>query len=77
MVILQGSMSAVAKKVANATSLLHRQLGRWPTYQEIADHTALSASRVKLVSDRSKHPISINRPAKNQELILEVIFNRI
>ncbi|KAH7654222.1 Sigma3 and sigma4 domains of RNA polymerase sigma factors protein [Dioscorea alata] len=67
-------MSAVAKKVADATSLLHRQLGRWPTYHEIADHTALSASRVKLVSDRRKHPISINQPAKNQELILEDVI---
>ncbi|KAJ0975609.1 hypothetical protein J5N97_017574 [Dioscorea zingiberensis] len=74
LVRLPGSMCAVARKVADATSLLQRQLGRWPTYHEIADYTDLSASSVKIVTARSRHPISMNRPVKNKEITLEDVI---
>ncbi|KAJ0975630.1 hypothetical protein J5N97_017595 [Dioscorea zingiberensis] len=68
------SMCAVARKVADATSLLQQQLGRWPTYHEIAHHKDLSASNVKIVTARSRHPIIMNQPVKNKEITLEDVI---
>ncbi|KAJ0975613.1 hypothetical protein J5N97_017578 [Dioscorea zingiberensis] len=74
LVRLPESMCAVARKVADATSLLQRQLGRWPTYHEIAHHKDLSASSVKIVTARSRHPIIMNQPVKNKEITLEDVI---
>lgn len=60
-------------KVAEANSSLRRRLGRSPTYEEVADLIDMDVSNVRLVSERSRPPISIDQVGK-EGLRLMVIF---
>ncbi|KAJ6853114.1 RNA polymerase sigma factor sigD, chloroplastic-like [Iris pallida] len=69
-----GSLREVMAKVIDAKSLLHRQLGRWPTNKEIAELLDLGVAVVQLASERNSHPISIDRSVNNEGLTLKEII---
>lgn len=45
---------------------MRRELGRWPTYDEIAEAADLNVSSVRLVRERTRLPISLDQPMSNQ-----------
>lgn len=47
-------------KIAEANNVLSRRLRRLPRYDEIAEMLNVHVSRVKLVADRSRQPISLD-----------------
>lgn len=60
-------------KIAEANNVLKRRLRRKPTYNEIAEVLNVNVSTVKLVSERSRQPISLDRSITDQSnLILKV-----
>jgi len=60
-------------KIAEANNVLGRRLRRKPTYNEIAEVLNVNVSTVKLVSERSRQPISLDRAKTDQSnLILKV-----
>lgn len=71
---MQGNLCETMNKIVEANSLLRRQLGRDPTYDEIADFASIGVSGVQIISERSRHPISIDQPVNKEGLILKVIF---
>ncbi|XP_064960522.1 RNA polymerase sigma factor sigD, chloroplastic-like isoform X2 [Musa acuminata AAA Group] len=58
---LPGNLCEAMNKVAEANSSLRRRLGRSPTYEEVADLIDMDVSNVRLVSERSRPPISIDQ----------------
>lgn len=53
-------------KIAEAKSVLNRRLSRKPTYEEIAEVLNVNASTVKLVYERSRQPVSLDRAINDQ-----------
>ncbi|XP_010922212.1 RNA polymerase sigma factor sigD, chloroplastic [Elaeis guineensis] len=74
MVRLPGNLCEAANKIMKSNSLLRKQLGRNPTYDEIADFTGIGASSVRIISERSRHPISVDQPVNKQGLTLKDII---
>ncbi|XP_058084330.1 RNA polymerase sigma factor sigD, chloroplastic isoform X1 [Magnolia sinica] len=62
---LPGSMQGLMAKIAQANNILRRRLGRWPTFDEIADTVQVDISNISLVSDRTRPPISMDQPLSN------------
>lgn len=48
-------------KVVEANNVLHRRLRRVPSYNETAELLNVNVSTVKLVWERSRLPISLNK----------------
>jgi len=60
-------------KIAEANNVLRRRLRRKPTYNEIAEVLNVNVSTVKLVSEKSRQPISLDKAITDQSnLILKV-----
>lgn len=73
---VQGSMRGSVARIAEANNSLRRELGRWPTYDEIAEAADLGVSSVRLVRERTRHPISLDQPMSNQgSITLKVLFS--
>lgn len=61
MVRLPGIMSRRLAKIAEATNVLNKKLGRMPTCDEIAEELSLQVSTVRLVFKRGRPPISLDQ----------------
>ncbi|KAL4205136.1 hypothetical protein AMTRI_Chr01g113100 [Amborella trichopoda] len=59
---LPGSMCATVAKVSEASGVLMSRLGRRPSQEEIAEKTGIALSRVRLVTERCRLPLSIDQP---------------
>jgi len=60
-------------KIAEANNVLRRRLRQKPTYNEIAEVLNVNVSTVKLVSEKSRQPISLDKAITDQSnLILKV-----
>jgi len=60
-------------KIPKANNVLRRRLRRKPTYNEIAKVINVNVSTVKLVSEKSRQPISLDNAITDQSnLILKV-----
>lgn len=53
-------------KIAEARTVLSRRLRRLPTYDEIAEFIDVNVSTVRLVSERSRTPISVDQAVTSQ-----------
>jgi DNA-directed RNA polymerase sigma subunit (sigma70/sigma32) len=68
-------------RIAEARNLLSKTLGRLPTDNEIAEVLSVHISTVRLVSERSRPPISLNQAVTDrgrmtlQVLVLNSILN--
>ncbi|XP_068660941.1 RNA polymerase sigma factor sigD, chloroplastic [Aristolochia californica] len=58
---LPGSMHRPVAQVLEANTLLSSRLGREPTHQEIAEMTDMSMIIVKLVIEKTRFPLSLDR----------------
>ncbi|XP_008806591.1 RNA polymerase sigma factor sigD, chloroplastic [Phoenix dactylifera] len=74
MVRMPGNLCEAMNKIMESKSLLRRQLGRNPTYDEIADFAGIGVSSVRIISERSRHPISVDQPVNKQGLTLKDII---
>lgn len=62
-------------KIAEASNILTRSLGRQPSYDEIAGMLNVNILTVKLVSERSRPPGSLDRAVSDQgHMTLQVLF---
>lgn len=62
-------------KIAEARTVLSRRLRRLPTYDEIAEFIDVNVSTVRLVSERSRTPISVDQAVTSQGcMTLQVLF---
>ncbi|PON50310.1 RNA polymerase sigma factor [Parasponia andersonii] len=66
MVRLPGNKCAMVAKVVEANNVLSRRLRRLPTYDEIAEVLNVDVSSVRLVSQRNRPPISLDRAVTDQ-----------
>ncbi|KAK9283540.1 hypothetical protein L1049_011787 [Liquidambar formosana] len=71
---LPGSMCEMLAKIAEANNVLSKRLRRFPTYDEIAEVLNVHVSTVKLVSDRSRPPISLDGAATDQGFMTLQVF---
>jgi len=62
----------MAAKIVEANNVLRQRLRRKPTYNEMAEVLNVNVSTVKLVSERSRQPISLDRATDESNLILKV-----
>lgn len=53
-------------KIAEAKNVLSKRLRRKPTYNEMAEVLNVNVSIVKLVSERSRQPISLDKAVFDQ-----------
>ncbi|MFH1615303.1 MAG: RNA polymerase sigma factor RpoD [Planctomycetota bacterium] len=60
-------MIETMSRLRTASKMLHQELGREATIEEIAKETEMSASEVRRVMKISKHPISLDRPIGESE----------
>ncbi len=68
-------MYRMVAKIAEARNLLTRRLGRPPTYNEIAEMLNVQISTVRLVSERSRHPVSLDQAVSDRgRMTLQVLF---
>ncbi|GMN53653.1 hypothetical protein TIFTF001_022781 [Ficus carica] len=58
---LPGNKCGIVAKVTEANNVLNRRLRRFPTYNEIAQEIDVHVSTVRLVSERIRPPISLDR----------------
>lgn len=58
---MQGNKCGIVAKVTEANNVLNRRLKRFPTYNEIAQEIDVHVSTVRLVSERIRPPISLDR----------------
>ncbi|KAK2386250.1 RNA polymerase sigma factor sigF, chloroplastic [Trifolium repens] len=58
---LPGEKFGMVAKIAEANNVLRKRLRRKPTYDEMAEVLNVNVSTVKLVSERSRQPISLDR----------------
>ncbi|KAI3979633.1 hypothetical protein MKX01_013728 [Papaver californicum] len=58
---LSGSMCEMVAKIAKANTALTSKLGRWPTYEEIADTVGIDVSIIRLASQSNRTPISLDQ----------------
>ncbi|KAF4365468.1 hypothetical protein G4B88_025647 [Cannabis sativa] len=61
MVKLPGNKCAMIAKITEANNVLNRRLNRSPTYDEVAKELKLDVTTVRLVSQRNRPPISLDR----------------
>lgn len=73
---LQVGQSELVGKVAEANNALSNRLRRLPTYHETAEVLNVSASTVRLVSERSRAPISLDKLLLNDRgpMALQVLY---
>ena len=62
-------------KIAEGRTVLSRRLRRLPTYDEIAEFIDVNVSTVRLLSEKSRTPISIDQAVTSQGcMTLQVLF---
>ena len=72
---VQGHMGQMVARIAEANNHLGIKLSRVPTHKEVAKYLKVPVSTVRLVTERSKRPISINQPVNDRGcLTLQVTF---
>jgi RNA polymerase primary sigma factor len=54
-------------KVSRASRMLMQELGREPTFEEMADHLDIPVEKVKQALDAAKEPISIDKPIGREQ----------
>ena len=60
-------MIETMSRIRSASKLLHQDLGREPTIDEIAAEVSMSIQETRRVLNISKHPISLDRPIGDSE----------
>jgi len=60
-------MIETMSRIRSASKLLHQQLGREPTIEEIAKEVTMTVQETRRVLNISKHPISLDRPIGDSE----------
>jgi RNA polymerase primary sigma factor len=60
-------MIETMSRIRNASKILHQELGREPTIEEIATEVSMSVQETRRVLNISKHPISLDRPIGDSE----------
>ncbi|KAL5078098.1 hypothetical protein RYX36_017082 [Vicia faba] len=63
---LPGEKYGMVAKIMEANNVLSRRLRRKPTYDEIAEALNMNVSTVILVSECSRHPVSLDRAITDQ-----------
>ncbi|KAM3733902.1 hypothetical protein ACB098_11G173000 [Castanea mollissima] len=66
LVRLPGNASRMVAKIAEASNILTKRLGRQPSYDEIAEMLNVNILTVKLVSERSRPPGSLDQAVTDQ-----------
>ncbi|XP_023528248.1 RNA polymerase sigma factor sigD, chloroplastic [Cucurbita pepo subsp. pepo] len=66
LVRLPGHMGQMVARIAEANNHLGIKLSRVPTHKEVAKYLKVPVSTVRLVTERSKRPISINQPVNDR-----------
>ncbi|XP_073225362.1 RNA polymerase sigma factor sigD, chloroplastic isoform X2 [Cicer arietinum] len=64
--LTQGEKYGMVGKIAEAKNVLSKRLRRKPTYNEMAEVLNVNVSIVKLVSERSRQPISLDKAVFDQ-----------
>lgn len=69
-------MCEMVAKIAKTNTALTSKLGRWPTYEEIADTAGIDVSVIRLASMSNRTPISLDRtpPTLHGCVTLKVLF---
>lgn len=71
-------MGQMVARIAEANNHLGIKLSRPPTHKEVAESLKVHVSTVRLVTERSKRPISINQPFNDRGcLTLQVLFTKV
>jgi len=60
-------MIETMSRIRSASKLLHQELGREPTIEEIANEVDMTVQETRRVLNISKHPISLDRPIGDSE----------
>ena len=60
-------MIETMSRIRSASKLLHQELGREPTIEEIAAEVSMTVQETRRVLNISKHPISLDRPIGDSE----------
>jgi RNA polymerase primary sigma factor len=60
-------MIETMSRIRSASKVLHQELGREPTIEEIANEVGMSVQETRRVLNISKHPISLDRPIGDSE----------
>ena len=60
-------MIETMSRIRSASKLLHQELGREPTIEEIANEVSMTVQETRRVLNISKHPISPDRPIGDSE----------
>jgi len=60
-------MIETMSRIRSASKLLHQELGREPTIEEIANEVSMTVQETRRVLNISKHPISLDRPIGDSE----------
>jgi RNA polymerase primary sigma factor len=60
-------MIETMSRIRSASKILHQELGREPTIEEIATEVSMSVQETRRVLNISKHPISLDRPIGDSE----------
>jgi RNA polymerase primary sigma factor len=60
-------MIETMSRIRSASKILHQELGREPTIEEIATEVGMSVQETRRVLNISKHPISLDRPIGDSE----------
>ena len=60
-------MIETMSRIRSASKLLHQELGREPTIEEIAHEVDMTVQETRRVLNISKHPISLDRPIGDSE----------
>jgi RNA polymerase primary sigma factor len=60
-------MIETMSRIRGASKILHQELGREPTIEEIANEVGMSVQETRRVLNISKHPISLDRPIGDSE----------
>jgi RNA polymerase primary sigma factor len=60
-------MIETMSRIRSASKILHQELGREPTIEEIATEVSMTVQETRRVLNISKHPISLDRPIGDSE----------
>ncbi|MBN1360745.1 MAG: RNA polymerase sigma factor RpoD [Sedimentisphaerales bacterium] len=60
-------MIETMSRIRSASKVLHQELGREPTIEEIANEVGMTVQETRRVLNISKHPISLDRPIGDSE----------
>jgi len=69
---LLGEKYGMVAKIVKANNVLRQRLRRKPTYNEMAEVLNVNVSTVKLVSERSRQPISLDRAITDQSNLIQI-----